>query len=286
MSTADLVPTPEGHSVVSPDSNGGPVNGDPTELREQLQREPGSPADAPPADRTAELLEEFAAAVAHELRTPLAIIELAADTVLERTDQLEPEQLAEVLRVIRRHTQLATLMLGRLGLARDVGTDPEHLEREMVDLSEIARQTSSDLADVLLAAHPTEVHAPVAVMAYADPTAVREILTNLLSNAAKYSPQGSSIDVTVEQDEEQGEAMATVRDRGRGLTAADAERVFGKYQRAAADASGVGLGLYVSRGLARAHGGDLVVRPTTPRGSEFRLTLPNAGPPDGRVTLV
>lgn len=74
----------------------------------------------------------------------------------------------------------------------------------------------------------------------------------------------------------QDDAQITVRDRGCGLTKADADQVFEKYQQADPHGPGVGLGLYVARCLARALGGDLEVRPATGRGSEFRLTLPNA----------
>lgn len=226
------------------------------------------------ADDASVTLEEFAITVAHELRTPLAIVELATTTMLEHVDQLGAVQTDDMLRLVHRNTRLATMILARLELVRGVGTGDVPLAPESLDLSEVARETAADLADVLLSGHRTTIHAPEAVMVHADPTAVREILSNLLSNAAKYSPRGSCIDVSVVQHED--DAQVTVRDRGRGVVPADVDQVFEKFQQVDPGGRGIGLGLYVSRCLARVHGGDLVVSATTARGSQFCLTLPGA----------
>lgn len=230
---------------------------------------PVSAVDAPSA-----LLEEFATTVAHELRTVLAVVELATGTMIERGDELGVDQKAEMLRLVQRNARHATRILARLERDRRGGTGGVPFEPESVDLAQIARETAADLADVLLCGNPTVVDAPAAVMIHADPTALREILSNLLSNAVKYSPHGSRIDVSVVECE--GDAQLTVRDRGHGLTPADVERVFERFQQVDPRGQGLGLGLYVSRCLARAHGGDLVVSATTARGSQFLLTLPSA----------
>lgn len=276
MSTADLLPTLDHRPAVL--SGGSLVDGAPVRV-EYAERWVEPPWVGRAIDEGSALLEEFVATVAHELRTPLAIVQMAADTVLEHRDELGADQMAEMLRIIQRNSRLATMVLGRIELTRGVGAGEVQLGRELVDLVEIARQTTSDLADAVLRWHPTEVHASGPVMVRADLTAVREILFNLLSNATRYSPQGSYIDVSVLQ--RQDAAQITVRDRGRGILTPDAERVFEKHPQTASEGAGVGLGLHVSRGLARAHGGDLDVRPARARGSEFRLTLPNAAGDDG-----
>lgn len=217
-------------------------------------------------------LDEFAATVAHEVGTPLAIVELAVETLLAHGDELGPGRTAELLRVAQRNSRLATSVLARLARARKVGAGAVHLEVEEVDLAQLARDTRSDLADAVLGRHPTTVHAPAPVVVTADPTALREVLSNLLTNAAKYSPAGSLVEIVVVGRAPW--AQLTVRDRGPGMAAAGGERAFERYRQADADGVGVGLGLYVSRGLARAHGGDLTVRPASGGGSRFRLTLP------------
>jgi len=114
---------------------------------------------------------------------------------------------------------------------------------------------------------------PVTVLA--DETSLREILFNLLLNAAKYSPTATAIEVAVSS--ENGSARLVVRDRGPGVVEADRERIFEKYEQVDRGTAGVGLGLYISRGLARANGGELAVDPTGGPGGWFLLTLPLAG---------
>lgn len=95
--------------------------------------------------------------------------------------------------------------------------------------------------------------------------------------AAKYSASDAAIEVTVRQDGKQAEVV--VRNHGTGVTPGDAETIFGKFFQGDPGPPGAGLGLYISRGLARAHDGDLHVQPAEQHGSEFILTLP-AAPPD------
>ena len=229
-----------------------------------------------PTDDVWSLLEDFASTIAHELRTPLAIVEMNAATVLSRADDLSPDQQAEMLRSIHRNSKLATLLLGRLSLARDVEAGNVVLHPEQLDLAAVTGETLSDLNDVLLREHPTELRADGPVLIEADPTAVREIVFNLLSNAAKYSEPGARIEVAVEHAAEH--AQVVVRNHGSGVTPGDTDRIFGKYERADPRGHGVGLGLFISRGLAEAHGGELTVRPATREGSEFILTLPMPSP--------
>lgn len=239
---------------------------------------PGRTGPEEPTDAVWSLLEDFASTIAHELRTPLAIVEMNASTMLERADDLNPDQMAGMLRSIHRNSKLATLLLGRLSLARDVEAGNVVLHPEQLDLAAVTGETLSDLSDVLLREHPTELSADGPVLIEADSTAIREIVFNLLSNAAKYSDRGARIEVAVERTAEH--AQVVVRNHGSGVTPGDTDLIFGKYERADPRGQGVGLGLYISRGLAEAHGGGLTVRPATREGSEFILTLPVSTPPD------
>jgi two-component system, OmpR family, sensor histidine kinase KdpD len=222
------------------------------------------------------VLEEFAGVIAHELATPLAIIDAASEIALGHGADTSPDEHRAMLEMIRRNTKLAELLLGRLGLARDVEAGEVSLDVVSVDLAQLVQESVHDLSQALLAKHPVTVDASVAVVIRADPTAAREIVFNLLSNAAKYSEKGAHIEVSVGVGD--GTAMVVVRNHGSGVTPGDTERVFEKYQRGDSDLPGVGLGLFISRGLARAHGGDLTVRPAVREGSEFHLSLPVAGP--------
>ena len=215
-------------------------------------------------------LEDLLAIIAHEMRAPLSVVCVAADTATTR--ELEPGQLEELLQVIRRNAELAMLLTDRLGLAREVELGTFELHRTDLDLAMLAAQTVTDLTPAIAEHRHVTVTAPEPVMVLADETSLREILFNLLLNATKYSPRGSEIDVAVTSDD--GDAVLTVRDHGCGVDASEQEHIFGKYQQVDQTAPGVGLGLFISRGLARANGGDLTVGSPTDGGSTFELRLP------------
>lgn len=223
-------------------------------------------------DATATLLEEFAEVIAHELKTPLAIVLGAAETVLSRHEADTSEELRALLQMIQRNAELATLLLGRLSLARDIEADTVELSLETVDAGELVSESVSDLRQVILRDHPVEVTIGDTPLVRADPTAAREIVFNLLSNAAKYSADAAAIEVTVARVG--GMVDVVVRNHGSGVTPGDTDAIFEKYWQHDGAGPGAGLGLYISRGLARAHGGEITVQPATERGSEFRLSLP------------
>jgi signal transduction histidine kinase len=108
-------------------------------------------------------------------------------------------------------------------------------------------------------------------------TYVEQVLRNLLSNAAKYSPSGTT--VTVQAEPTPTEVVVRVLDRGIGIDTDEAERLFGLYYRSAATvrkAAGAGIGLYISRGLITAMGGRIWALPREGGGSEFGFSLPRA----------
>lgn len=215
-------------------------------------------------------LQEFGAVIAHELKTPLAIIGNAVELAFDQDGSRE--DLEHLLRMIRRNNDLALMLLDRLQLARDVEAGSVDLDLAEVDLAVLVRESIDDLRNVLMSDHPVQVIASSEPVVHADPTAAREIVFNLLSNAAKYSAAGAAVDVTV--DTVDGYAHVVVRNHGRGVTPGDTDRIFDRFYQSDDGNPGTGLGLFVSRGLARAHGGNLTVRPAAEEGSEFELTLP------------
>jgi signal transduction histidine kinase len=219
-------------------------------------------------------LEDFLALIAHEVNTPLAVADLATESALVSYDSLDRDELRELLEVIDRNLQLAMLLMKRLSLARDLAEGMVELSREPVDLAELIHQSANDLRHVVLSGHPLDLDLPATYAVEVDPTAIREILFNLLSNAAKYSAKDAPITVTLHRAA--GRAVVEVRNHGSGVTPGDTEAIFGKYFQGDTGSGGVGLGLFISRGVARAHGGDITVRPADDAGSIFRLELPHA----------
>jgi len=109
------------------------------------------------------------------------------------------------------------------------------------------------------------------LMIYADPKLLSRIVSNLVSNAVKFTAKGF---VKISAGETEREVWLCVQDSGKGMTAAEMEQIFEKFRQADNRAEGYGLGLFISRQLARAHGGDLTVTSQVGQGSTFTLHLP------------
>jgi signal transduction histidine kinase len=157
---------------------------------------------------------------------------------------------------------------------------------ERVDLADYLGEVVADL-EAISEDHPVHLHDRTrgggATIVALDRVRVRQILTNLIDNAAKFSPPGSPIDITYD-DGGGGTISVTVADRGPGVPAERRGELFQRFSRLDSMAKGTGLGLYISRGLARAHGGDLTYEDRDDlaggtgqgagAGARFRLTHP------------
>lgn len=151
------------------------------------------------------------------------------------------------------------------------------IDTECVDLADLARRAAG-LLRIRAADNQVRIDPPQAdesVTAQGDFRRVLQIMVNLLSNAVRYSPEGSHIWLRTEQEGDL--AAVIVADQGKGISAEDQLRIFDKFERVdPSEPGGSGLGLYISRRLARAMGGDISVDSAPGRGARFVLTLPSA----------
>lgn len=225
-----------------------------------------------------ERTKEFLADAAHELRTPIAGIQAAAESLLHYHDQLSDEERERLqLLLIGETDRASTLVNDLLTAARlDAGLE---LNRGPVDVTEIIE------ADLRRARslHPgvTFLREGGPVTADADPARLSGILRNLLNNAIRAVDDHGRILITVAQ---QGEwVIIDVEDDGPGVPEPDRDRIFDRLVRLdqyRGSDGGFGLGLAIARGYARAHGGDLTcLTPTRLPGARFHLTLPAAPTP-------
>ena len=213
--------------------------------------------------------EEAIWGLVHELSTPVTAIVGFAEALHHSLEEADPDVRAAI-DAIRRNASHLRMLLTSFTDARRIDIAALDLHRQRTDLEALVRDAVFDLRSVT-GARPVEIRVgrnrPVDV----DPTRVLQAVINLISNAAKFSPPDAPITIDVEVD---GVAEIVVTDRGSGIAPADQPRLFAKFLRLQHGGPGSGLGLYISRGLARAHGGDLELVSSGPEGSTFRLWLP------------
>jgi len=228
------------------------------------------------------LKEDFLSAAAHDLKTPLTTVVAQAE-FLERRATREPSapaDIAGIRRVVRESKRLTALVgdlldATRLEQGRLVG------EREPVDLATLAQDVCAhDTSDPSIC----QVHANAPVVGVYDRRRIEQLLQNLLENAKKYSPERTPIKVKVWQQD--GEARVAVQDSGIGIPAADLPRIFERFSRASnvddRRFHGMGLGLFICRGIVEEHGGRIWVESEVGKGSTFHVGLPLADGADGR----
>jgi len=221
-------------------------------------------------DRQEQLRRDLVADVAHELRTPIAVLQAGHEALLDGVAEPTPEQLTslrdEVLRLAR--------MVGDLQTLAAADAAALHLALSPQDLAEIAASATDSLAGRFEAAGIIleQRLTPVAVLA--DPGRLHQVITNLLTNALKFTPAGGR--VTVQAGPAGPAAALRVTDTGTGIPADELPRIFDRFWRGrdAAHVSGSGIGLAVAAELTRAHGGRLEAQSEPGHGARFTLTLP------------
>ncbi|HZV02794.1 MAG TPA: HAMP domain-containing sensor histidine kinase [Planctomycetota bacterium] len=216
--------------------------------------------------------------VSHELRTPVASVQMLAE-MLEEGGLDQAKQQEYFVRIARESRRLARMIENVLDLARiergarKVEVVPLVLRETVENAITIFKEGEQGrAADVRLEDSTDGALVPL------DAAAIEQVLTNLLSNAVKYSPPGTPIEVSCAVTVEK--ARIAVRDHGRGMSPEESGRLFNPFYRARpedAQATGVGLGLVITRELVRLHEGELEVASTPGQGTTFTIVLPRNG---------
>jgi signal transduction histidine kinase len=217
--------------------------------------------------------------VSHELRSPLTVaVGYVSMLEEEALGPLSPEARSVLPIVMAKLNAMETLVGEMLEVSR-LEESTLVLKRECMDLAGVCRETVDTLRPLLGAQHRVSVEVPAGqVMVFADRERLSTVLVNLLSNAIKYSPEGGEVRCVVGDDPRN--PTVTVSDHGLGIDEEDFSKLFTRFGRILTPEnrgiSGTGLGLYLSREVARQHGGDISVRSKPGSGSTFTLTLPPA----------
>jgi PAS domain S-box-containing protein len=217
---------------------------------------------------------DFIATISHELRTPMTAVYGAARTLLRPDVDLSSDQRGELLEMIATQSERLAQITEEVLLASRLDRGEVAVEQDRVDVAGLARRTVETMQPQLSLG--VTLGAPREAFATGDRDRIEQILINLLDNAAKYSPDGGEIKVSVSETDEH--VRVAVADEGVGIAPTEQQAIFEKFYRVdphlTQTPGGTGLGLYICRELARRMGGEITVASEPGHGSTFVLELP------------
>ena len=231
---------------------------------------------------TEERRSSLLSALSHDLRTPLAAITGAATTLRDESAAIDSAQQREMLETICEEAdRLERLVRNLLDMTR-LESGALVVKRQWMPLEEIVGSALTRL-EAQLQGRPVRTDLPDDLpLVSADAVLLEQVFVNLLENAAKYTPDGSPIEIAARGHANGQEGVITIEvsDRGPGVPPGSESRVFEKFFRGPqAGSTSAGLGLAICRGVVGAHGGTIVAANRPGGGAVFRMTLPIVGTP-------
>lgn len=240
--------------------------------------------------------EDYLVVVAHDLKNALTTMRGNAQLALRRATRGDASSQEQVLKLIATKSNQALELVNDMVDVNQMESGLFRLVIEPVDLVELLQEECSTLQETVGHKHAITLQSDVdQAVVEADRNRLSQVLTNLVTNAVRYSPQGGTIEVLLsaapseagpsasaskptEQDHVPQAVLITVNDQGIGIPPDERERIFERSfrGRGARFAAGSGLGLYISREIIERHGGRLWAEPREDQGSSFRFTLPTS----------
>ena len=255
------------------------ITRDLTERREAQEKEQRMLAEQrarEEAEEAVKLRDRFLSIASHELKTPVATLQLAAENLLRAADagRLDEARVLTGTHRILKSTRRLTALVDELLDVSILSREQAPLVRTPTDIVAVVEEVVARFAD---AAGPNRirVEAPATATVGGDPSRLDQVVTNLVDNALKYSPAEEPVDIHVV--DEPGRVSITVADRGIGLDEATRARLFEAFSRGAnaAHVPGLGLGLFITHQIVARHGGRIEgLAPPAGTGAVFRVWLP------------
>jgi PAS domain S-box-containing protein len=229
------------------------------------------------AEAAARARDEFLSVAAHELRTPMTSLRMAAELLLRRVGQgpiSDPTQLRRALRTIDHQSRKLSRLVTQLLETVRIQAERVELQPAPTNLTDLVAGLV-DQAQLQTSRHELLMSAPESVWATVDALRLEQVITNLLDNAIKFTPNGGPIEIELAQPALNVVRLA-VRDHGVGVDPAHRPHLFERFYQAHGNEfrSGMGLGLYISRQIVEMHGGTIEVEFPADGGTRFVVELP------------
>lgn len=227
---------------------------------------------------------DFVSTVSHEFRTPLTSIKGFADTLLNYGGQLPEDEKRRFINIIKDQAERLIRLVENLLTVSKLGASRMEMSFRPIPLKRLLDKVTQSVQAKHKHERVFQISViPDAIEAWADPDRLEQVLINLIDNAVKYSPAHTPIAVKAELlSENEEQIRIQVIDQGAGIPQELLPKLFSKFYRVegpmTSEVEGTGLGLYITKSLTNAMGGEITVDSTPNKGSTFTLTLPAATP--------
>ena len=219
-----------------------------------------------------EMRADLTAMIAHELRAPVSALRMM--TFLLETGDLSSKEEADMFAMVNREINQLDRLINDMATVADAEREDFSVQLQPVPLA-VLLENAVTFAQTSLNAHQFSMSEIPDLRVWCDPERMSQVLRNLLDNAAKHTPPGTSVALRVDYQDRR--VRIEVADEGAGLATDDVELIFEKFgrgrQAAARQTPGAGLGLYLSRQIVQSHGSDLTVETAPGRGASFGFEL-------------
>ena len=230
------------------------------------------------AQKAIAVREDFLSMAAHELKTPVTSLRGFAQLLVRQLDnnrEIDPERLRRALDTINQQSdRLFRLIIRLLDLSK-LEAGKLVLEPELTNLTSLIERvvdgfsTGTDI-------HQLEIQAPETFQAIVDPLRIEQVITNLVDNAIKYSPEGGPVKINLSRQADRHNILLVVKDQGIGIPPVHRERIFEPfYQAQSRGFAGIGMGLYITRQIIELHGGKIELEFPDEGGTSFLVTIPD-----------
>ncbi len=219
--------------------------------------------------------DDFISIASHELRTPITVLKGYAQLLTKQLDKQGTQEQVSMLKIIETQSSKLVRLIDELLDASKIQMGRLDFEEKPVDLDVLVHETV-EMLQANISTHILHISGATHAVIEGDKDRLSQVITNLITNAVKYSPQANNVHITLSSTEKA--ALISVRDYGIGIAKAHQKHIFDRFYRVH-DSNhkifkGLGMGLYIAHDIIKRHGGDLTIESEEGTGSTFIVSLP------------